>query len=826
MTINGSNPQPARRSVLDSLLFESSPDCVKLLDTEGNLLGFNRNGQCVMEIADFSAIEGKPWHSLWPDESRSLITQALETARHGQLARFNAACPTANGAPKWWDVTVTPVADGHGPVEAILVVSRDITDLQVSKEEQGEIASRLRFMMEAAQVGEWDLDLVTGAARTSPLHDRCYGYTDPVPEWTYERFLQHVHPEDRERIEALLSNALAEQRAWSFECRVVWPDASTHWISALGSIYRSEGGIPTRLIGTIQDVTARKRSQALADGQKRALEMAVAGAPLHAILDVLTRAAEDGTGNAIKGSVLLISADGRHLHHGAGPSLDPAYIEAIDGVEIGPAVGSCGTAAFLGTPVVAADIATDHRWENYRDLALAHGLRSCWSQPILSSKGHVLGTLAAYKGHRWEPDAEEREAFSLLLSTATLVLDRHRETEERVAAEQGLRQLATELTAADRRKMEFLATLAHELRNPLAPIRNGLEILQLAGEDPSTIGHVRDMMARQVSHMAHLIDDLLDVARITSDKLELRTERVRLRTVVTTAVDTSLPLIEAANHALGVELPATDVWLDVDATRIAQVLSNLLNNAAKYTPTGGRITLSATVEGNDAVLSVRDTGVGLAPDALSAVFDMFTQVKGDSGHSQGGLGIGLTLVRRLVEMHGGQVFAASAGLGQGSVFTIRLPAVVAVGQPQPAAAEPASGPNIAEGQGLRILVVDDNVDAASSLSTLLGITGHRVRIAHTGRQALEVAAAFAPELVFLDIGLPDTDGYAVAHLLRQLPAVDGTVIVALTGWGTQDDRRRSAEAGFDHHLTKPADIAAIMAIVAAVEAPASAGKAA
>ena len=314
------------------------------------------------------------------------------------------------------------------------------------------------------------------------------------------------------------------------------------------------------------------------------------------------------------------------------------------------------------------------------------------------------------------------------------------------------------------------------------------------------------MMERQLRHLVRLVDDLLDIARISSGKVELRKERADLRAVLASAVETSMPLVNAAGHALNLRLPDEDLQIFADSTRIAQVVSNLLNNAVKYTPEGGRIDLAVRREGDQAVISVTDTGVGIAPDALPLVFEMFTQVGRKLDRAQGGLGIGLALVRRLVELHGGRVTAESPGVGRGSTFTVRLPLSDA-----PAAAEPAhvpvSGPAARPATGFRVLVVDDNVDAAESLAALLEMQGHATRVAHDGNEALSAAHDFRPEIVFLDIGMPGKDGYEVARELRGQPETRQAVLVALTGWGAQDDRARTRSAGFDHHLTKPAGIA-------------------
>lgn len=376
----------------------------------------------------------------------------------------------------------------------------------------------------------------------------------------------------------------------------------------------------------------------------------------------------------------------------------------------------------------------------------------------------------------------------------------------RLLAEQDLRRLNEELAQANRRKTEFLATLAHELRNPLAPLSNGLHLMRMANSKPELLEKTRQMMERQIQHMVHLVDDLLDVARISTGKVELRRQRMDLKDVVATAVETSASLIDAGGHKLTVDVPSQPMPMDADPTRIAQVVSNLLNNAAKYTPQGGRIALAVRVDAGEAVLSVSDTGVGIAPDALAKVFEMFAQVPSSAGKPQGGLGIGLSLVQSLVALHGGSVSAASPGAGEGSTFTVRLPLLATDnhGVPRMEASTIAVKPD-----QLHVLVVDDNTDAAESLGVLLDIEGHAAHIAHSGAEALQVAREQALDVVFLDIGLPDMTGYDVARRMRLLPGMDKTLLVALTGWGTQDDRQRTRDAGFDRHLTKPAELPAV-----------------
>jgi two-component system CheB/CheR fusion protein len=358
------------------------------------------------------------------------------------------------------------------------------------------------------------------------------------------------------------------------------------------------------------------------------------------------------------------------------------------------------------------------------------------------------------------------------------------------------------LKEADRRKDEFLATLAHELRNPLAPISSGLHIMKTARGNPQVVETAREVMERQVAQMVRLVDDLLDVARITTGKVELRSEVIDVADAIRDAVETSRPLIESRGQPLNVSLPETPVHVNADRTRLAQVFANLLNNSAKFSERGQPIAIELARDGGHALVRVRDAGAGIDPDALPKIFDMFGQAEIGAGRARGaGLGIGLSLVRRIAELHGGSVKAFSAGPGRGSEFIVRLPAADAVRVPvdQPGSvAAPAAARR-------RVLVVDDNLDAAESLATLLKISGHDTRMAHDGAQAVEQAEAFKPDVVFLDIGMPTIDGHETARRIRREPWGRDMVLVALTGWGQTEDRRRSKEAGFDHHLVKPAD---------------------
>jgi PAS domain S-box-containing protein len=377
-------------------------------------------------------------------------------------------------------------------------------------------------------------------------------------------------------------------------------------------------------------------------------------------------------------------------------------------------------------------------------------------------------------------------------------------TEQR-AAEDALKD-------ANRRKDEFLAMLAHELRNPLAPIANAAQVLCLwNNQSHKEVSWACEIVQRQVCQLTHIVDDLLDVSRITQGKIKLQRTPTDVAAIVSAAIETSMPLIASRGHRLHTELPSSPLVVHADLTRMVQVVTNLLNNAAKYTGEGGDIWLTCRRDGNDILVSVRDNGIGLSPEILPKVFDLFTQADRTIDRSQGGLGIGLTLVRSLMELHGGSVGAASEGLGRGSEFTVRLPLWAQAPSTVESAPPCSSSPARAADQ--RILVVDDNRDSAATLAHMLKTMGHPVQIAHDGRAALDEAAAFRPDLILLDIGLPILNGFLVAERLRSDPAHSRTVIAALTGYGDEQDRKRSTEAGIDHHLVKPLTFAVLQDLI-------------
>ena len=427
----------------------------------------------------------------------------------------------------------------------------------------------------------------------------------------------------------------------------------------------------------------------------------------------------------------------------------------------------------------------------------ACGLRALTCQPLLAAD-RLIGVLAFGSRTTDHFDADEQSFIETVCHYVTLAYERL--------------HLLSELKEGDRRKDEFLATLAHELRNPLAPVRNAIQLLKLKGPDEPQLRWARDVIERQLQYLTRLIEDLMDVSRITRNKLELRRQRVALNDIVQGAVESSRPIIDQGALQLTVSLPPQPVFIDGDAVRLAQVFLNLLNNAAKYTDRGGQISLTAHVEADDVVVSVKDTGIGIAPEKRARLFELFFQVDRTLERSHGGLGIGLALVRRLVELHGGRVESRSEGVGRGSEFIVRLPMA---SEPAGAASSLARSPAISP---VRLLVADDNRDSADSLAMLLRLHGHDVHTAYDGIEAVNAAERLRPDAVLLDIGMPRLNGYDACRQIRQSVWGRDLLVIAMTGWGQAEDRRRTVDVGFDAHLVKPVDPQELIALLATRQA--------
>jgi len=575
--------------------------------------------------------------------------------------------------------------------------------------------------------------------------------------------------------EAAAATTLRESGAWRGECVHVRRDGTEIHVEATVTVLREASAQTDGRLIVSRDVSERYR----------------AAAALREAMTELGRSQREFA-TLVENSPFIFSRFDRELRH---VYVSP-LIEEITGQPASAFIGK--THEETGMPAALAS-----EWRELMRDVFASGT----SRDARFSFATQDGALRHYEA-RLIPETSADGEVESVLSIASDVTEREVADRERRAAEESLRE-------ADRRKDVFLATLAHELRNPLAPIGNALQIMRMS-LDAAAHDKARGMIERQLRQLVHLVDDLLDVSRISQGKVELRKERIELSAVIANAIETSRPVIDAGRHDLVLSPGGgPEIVVDGDMTRLTQVVANLLNNAAKYTPSGGRITIAVRRDGDEAVVSVADSGIGIPVDRLPDVFEMFAQVDRLSGRSQGGLGIGLALVKRLVEMHGGTVSVASEGPGRGSRFEVRLPAEDAASA---RGADAATGPRrTASGHGARILVADDNRDSADSMAAMLSLMGFETAVAYDGDEALQVASAWRPHAAILDIGMPRLSGEEVARRLRASEHSRDMMLIALSGWGRDDDRRRTSEAGFDHHLVKPLDIDALVELLAATD---------
>ena len=576
-------------------------------------------------------------------------------------------------------------------------------------------------------------------------------------------------------------------------------------ISLTVSPVRDARGVIIGASKVARDISERKQSElALLESERRLAAEAQALAKLNEWSTRLWRSATLKEGldeilagviellGADKGMIQLLDAQGSMLSVVAQCGFEQDFLELFRDVTTADVCAS-GRALASGRQVIVEDIEADSLFELYLESCRAAGVRSLISTPFVAAGGTPLGIVSAHFGLIHGPSEQALRRLDLYVRQATNFI-------QRCKVEQMLRESEEALLEADRRKDEFLALLAHELRNPLAPIRYTLAANKKPGRTAEQQKRAEEIIERQVSHMSRLLEDLLDVSRITRSTLELKKNPTELTSIVGSAIETARPILEAKHHTLSLDLPKQAVPLDADAVRLSQVFSNLLINSAKYTDPGGHIQLRAGLEGSEVVIAIRDNGIGISADMMPRLFEMFSQAQGALVRAEGGLGIGLALVRGIVDLHGGVVEARSDGLGSGSEFIVRLPARI----PREEILDIEAGADApVAGAGMKILVVDDNRDAADSCATLLELSGHHVQTAYTGRHALELAETFRPHVVLLDIGLPDLNGYQLATKIRATPRGGGIVLIAVTGWGQESDRRRAFEAGFDHHLTKP-----------------------
>lgn len=642
-------------------------------------------------------------------------------------------------------------------------VRQHLADRELQAERLRESELRYRLVGEAANDAIWDWDLVTNDVVWNEGVRRVYGYGPQDVGTQASWWIEKIHPDDRQRISLHIHAAIDDGwEFWQNEYRFLRANGTYANVIDRGRIVHHDGSA-VRMVGSMLDLTEREKAAAT------------------------LKAAEDRFAFVRKSTGVgfwycdlpfdVLQWDERvkehfHLPPDAHVTIDTFYqcIHPDD-----------------RQPTRAAIERSINEHKNY-DVSYRTVAQNSESEKWIRAIGRTA----------YADDGSPLRFDGVSLDVTE---------QKRVEAE--LRSTAAALAEAGHRKDEFLATLAHELRNPLAPMRNAVHLMGLSVES-ELHEYARSMIERQLAQMVRLVDDLLDLSRITRGKVELRMEQVLLTEIINSAVETSRPLIEQMGHTLNLKLPMAPVLVEADTTRMSQVFSNLLNNAAKYSERDGQIEISVELHESEVEVQIRDAGIGIASDQLQRIFEMFTQVDQSLERSQGGLGIGLTLVRRLVEMHGGSVQAKSAGLGMGAEFDVRLPLVQQVA-PDPSFPEAESTP---ASSSLRILIVDDNRDGAESLAMMLRILGNETRVAYNGEDGVQLAEAYQPDVILFDIGLPKMNGYEACRVIRQQSWGQRPMVIAVTGWGQAEDRQRSKNAGFDHHLVKPVDARVLLQLLA------------
>jgi signal transduction histidine kinase/PAS domain-containing protein len=704
------------------------------------------------------------------------------------------------------DVLYQPLFNAAGQVTGIFVQGQDVTETYTARQARRQADDRLADGMEVAGMVVWDLDLDSG---------KLSYYGDPLRvlggAWDKLKEAWHaLHPDDVGRLRDAQQHAIAESGEYHEVTRLIRPDTGqTIWLDNRARMLRDAAGKPCTLRGVSLDITERKHAEVELGRANQALAR-----QLHTLrnaerrqsfqLEVADVLRQHASPDRIFSQTSELAGRYLNVSRVCYADYDPTdrTLACRGGYSDGTVAGSTGSMAAAGfAPTMLTALENGRTWV-CADLARNGAPNSADTQAMVAvpvgRQGSVICCLLV--SHR-APRLWRAEEVHLLEDLAERIWN----AIERVSAQEALRQ-------ADRRKDEFLAMLAHELRNPLAPISTAAELLKLTRVDDERVSRTSDVIIRQVAHMTSLIDDLLDVSRVTRGKIELNRQQVDLQRVMADAVEQVRALIEARRHSFAMEVPTGPVMVLGDAKRLVQVLANLLSNAAKYTPEGGRIALRLEAAPEHALLRVTDNGIGMSADLLPHIFELFSQAERASDRSQGGLGLGLPLVKSLVELHGGSVSATSKGPDCGSEFLVRLPRTAARKHATGAGGSTAAPPPPAPGQ-LALMVVDDNVDAAQMLAMYLENAGNHVTVLHDPQDALACAERVQFDAFLLDIGLPGMDGNALARRLRTMPQAHGALLIAITGYGQRFDRMQSMQAGFDHYLVKPADPATLIALL-------------
>lgn len=671
----------------------------------------------------------------------------------------------ASGEYRWMLVRGVPIFNRDGTVREWVGTNTDITDRKQAELLLQEARLRTDAILNAGDIGTWMLDLIANRVYGDSNLASLFGVTQEGDEGeSPEAYFSVLHPDDAELARERVAHAISTGEPYQEIYRVRNPSGGWRFLHVRGKVEYADDGTPLWLPGVALDITSLKATE-----------------------EELHRREERYRAlfNSIDEGFYIVEL----LYDKQGHPVDYRFLEA------NPAAGKHnGLRDVVGKTLREVVPSPRMDWIALYDTVVHSGnsVRFIDHSPSLDKWFDVS---VARLG-----DASSRQV-ALLFSDITA----------RKKSEEELRRLATDLSQVNQRQSEFLATLAHELRNPLVPLRTGLDLIHAGLEVTPAVARIHQMMDRQVKNLVHLVNDLLDMARINSGKIQLKKSRHLFKDIVQDAIEVSLPLIQAKNHHLETAFPDEHIWIDADVSRLGQVISNLLNNAAKYTPEGGKIILSFHQAHEEVVLKVQDNGIGIAAEDLPHLFDMFAQVGHSHEQSQGGLGIGLNLVKRLTEKHGGTVTASSSGYGLGSTFTLRLP--IAQRNRSPSLVE-GSAASIKNNQpSLRIVVAEDNVDAAALMKELLETDGHTVRVARNGMEAINAVAQFQPDLALLDIGMPVMNGYEVAKVIRDNPVLKNIKLAAITGWGAPEDHAKSTDAGFDYHLTKPVNFDELLNLI-------------
>jgi PAS domain S-box-containing protein len=768
--------------------FENATVGLHWVGPDGTILRANR---AELELLGYSAEEYVGRHIADFHVDRDVIDDILRRLWVGERVRnYEARMRCKDGSIKHVLIDSSVLWEDGGFVHT-RCFTRDITEQKHSEEWRRRLAAIVESSADAI-ISE-DLDGIIRSWNHGA--EAIYGYT--AGEILGRPVADLVPPDRMEEFPAILDRLRQGERIDHYETVRLAKDGRRVDVSLTVSPIFDDHGNVQGISKIARDITQRKRAQEALKHQTERLTLLWEAASVLLVAndpDAMLRQLLANIGPHLGVDAYLnFVVDDRTgaLRLSSYEGMPAEALRGLSRLDFGQSIS--GTVALRRQPIVANGV--QQSGEPMMQLVKSAGIHAYACYPLVIGE-RLLGTLAFASRTRDRFDPDDVAFMETICHYVTVAFERLR--------------LLNALRESDRRKDEFLATLAHELRNPLAPIRNAVQVLNIKGSQVPEARWSREIIERQVAHLTRLIDDLLEISRITRNELDLRKRRVTLDEVIAGAVEATRPLIAASGHDLTVSLPPAPVYLDGDLVRLSQAFLNLLNNAAKYTEPNGRIWLRAEREGDTAVVRVQDTGVGVSPDKLPLLFEMFYQVDRSHERSKGGLGIGLALVRRLIEAHGGTVEARSAGVGRGSEFIVRLP--VLTDQPaEPSADTAVERPVSAE--SARILVVDDNRDSADSLTAFLRLTGNDVYSAYDGVEAIEAAERHRPDVVLLDIGMPGMNGEEACRRIRSEPWGADMMLIALTGWGQEEDRRRTAAAGFDAHLVKPIDPADVMALL-------------